>query len=119
MRLSVTVEERRLQDEVRAFLAENVPTALPHALDQRIEALRLWQARCYEAGDVGRAWPRECGGGGRPAVEQIIVDQELAAAGAPELVNVVGLDVLGPSLLSFGNDEQRRRYIPAIPSAGA
>src|SRR6201989_125873 len=59
----------------------------------------------------------EFGGGGRAPVEQIVVDQELAAAGAPEFVNVVGLDVLGPSLLRFGNDEQRRRYIPAILSA--
>ena len=41
----------------------------------------------------------------------------MAAAGAPEFVNVVGLDVLGPSLLRFGNDEQRRRYIPPILSA--
>jgi alkylation response protein AidB-like acyl-CoA dehydrogenase len=50
-------------------------------------------------------------------VEQIIVDQELAAAGAPEFVNVVGLDVLGPSLLRFGDDRQRRRHIPPILSA--
>src|SRR5437868_5708445 len=119
MRLSVTEEERRLQEEVREFLGENVPGALPHPLGQRIEALRHWQGRCYEAGYVGRAWPREFGGGGRAAVEQIIVDQELAAAGAPEFVNVVGLDVLGPSLLRFGNDEQRRRHIPSILSAQA
>ena len=46
-----------------------------------------------------------------------MVDQELAAAGAPEFVNVVGLDVLGPSLLRFGTDEQRRRHIPSILSA--
>ena len=82
-----------------------------------MEVLREWQAACYEAGYVGRAWPSEFGGGGRPPVEQIVVDQELAAAGAPEFVNVVGLDVLGPSLLRFGNDEQRRRYIPSILSA--
>src|SRR5438270_11947030 len=117
MRLSVTEEERRLQEEVREFLGENVPGALPHPLGQRAEALRHWQGRCYDAGYDGRAWPREFGGGGRPPVEQIIVDQELAAAGAPEFVNIVGLDVLGPSLLSFGNDEQRRRYIPPILSA--
>src|SRR5437868_7645447 len=117
MRLSVTEEERRLQEEVREFLGENVPGALPHPLGQRIEALRHWQGRCYNAGYVGRAWPRDFGGGGRPAVEQIIVDQELAAAGAPEFVNVVGLDVLGPSMLSFGNDEQRQRYVPSILSA--
>jgi alkylation response protein AidB-like acyl-CoA dehydrogenase len=49
--------------------------------------------------------------------EQIVIDQELAAAGSAEFVNVVGLDVLGPSLLRFGTDEQRRRHIPAILSA--
>src|SRR6202035_889825 len=117
MRLALTDEQRRLGEEVREFLAHRVPEELPHALDERIEALRRWQRSCYEAGYVGRAWPREFGGGGRTAVEQIIVDQELAAAGAPEFVNVVGLDVLGPSLLRFGNDEQRHRYIPSILSA--
>jgi len=119
MRLQATDEERALQAEVRDFLARDRldPAALPHALDERMEILRGWQAACYEAGYVGRAWPNEFGGGGRPPVEQIVVDQELAAAGAPEFVNVVGLDVLGPSLLRFGNDEQRRRYIPSILSA--
>jgi alkylation response protein AidB-like acyl-CoA dehydrogenase len=119
MQLSATEPERRLQAEVREFLAGERPDAssLPRSLEERIETLRGWQARCYGAGYVGRAWPVEFGGGGRPAVEQIIVDQALAAAGAPEFVNVVGLDVLGPSLLRFGNDEQRRRYIPSILSA--
>jgi alkylation response protein AidB-like acyl-CoA dehydrogenase len=117
VRLSLSATERRLQDEVRAFLAEQAPGRLPHELDARIEALRDWQARCYAAGYVGRAWPREFGGGAAPAVEQIIVDQELAAAGAPEFVNVVGLDVLGPSLLRFGTDAQRARHVPPILSA--
>ncbi len=116
MRLNLNEDERRLQEEVRAFLRD-APTDLPRSLDARIEALRGWQARCYAAGYVGRAWPREFGGGGRPPAEQIVVDQELAAAGAPELVNVVGLDVLGPSLLAFGTDAQRARHIPAILSA--
>src|SRR4051812_46198151 len=119
MRLSATTEERRLQDEIRAFLASERPdpAALPRALDERMAALRAWQARCHAAGYVGRAWPREFGGGGRPAAEQIVVDQELAAAGAPEFANTVGLDVLGPSLLRFGTDEQRSRHIPGILSA--
>src|SRR5829696_6753477 len=119
MQLAATDSERRLQDEVREFLARETLDAsrLPHALDERMDVLRRWQARCHEAGYVGRAWPGEFGGGGRPPAEQIVVDQELAAAGAPEFINVVGLDVLGPSLLRFGNDEQRRRYIPAILAA--
>src|SRR4051794_35635975 len=119
MQLRATAEERALQDEVRSFLAQapQVGAALPRALDDRMTVLREWQASCYAAGFVGRAWPSEFGGGGRPPVEQIVVDQEFAAAGAPEFINVVGLDVLGPSLLRFGTDEQRRRYIPPILSA--
>ena len=119
MKLTATDSERRLQEEVRGFLASERPDAgrLPRPLAERMEALRAWQGRCYEAGYVGRAWPQEFGGGGGPAAEQIIIDQELAAAGAPEFANVVGLDVLGPSLLRFGSDEQRRRYIPPILAA--
>src|SRR3954464_13009295 len=119
MQLRATDEERALQAEVRAFLAQGrlSPAGLPHSLDARMEVLRDWQRACHEAGYVGRAWPEQFGGGGRPPVEQIVVDQELAAAGAPEFVNVVGLDVLGPSLLRFGTDEQRERFIPSILSA--
>src|SRR5215208_490962 len=119
MQLAATESERRLQEEIRGFLAAERPDAarLPHSLEGRMEALRAWQARCHAAGYVGRAWPLEFGGGGRPAAEQIIIDQELAAAGAPEFANVVGLDVLGPSLLRFGDDEQRRRHIPPILAA--
>jgi alkylation response protein AidB-like acyl-CoA dehydrogenase len=119
MQLSATESERRLQDEIRGFLAAERPDAaqLPRSLEERMNVLRAWQARCYEAGYVGRAWPVEFGGGGGSPAEQIIIDQELAAAGAPDFINVVGLDVLGPSLLRFGTDEQRRRYIPAILGA--
>jgi alkylation response protein AidB-like acyl-CoA dehydrogenase len=119
MNLRLTAEQERLRREVRAFLHEHCPAPadIPYDLDARMACLRDWQRRCYEDGYVGRAWPREFGGGGRPPVEQIIVDEELAAAGAPEFPNIVGLDVIGPSLLTFGTDEQRRRYVPAILSA--
>ena len=65
MKLGLAPEERQLQEEVRAFLAEHCPDpgGLPHGLDDRIAYLRRWQARCYEAGYVGRAWPAEFGGG--------------------------------------------------------
>ena len=118
MKLSLSPEERELQAEVRDFLAAECPRHedVPHQLDERIAYLRGWQARCYERGYVGRSWPAEFGGGGRPPAEQIIVDQELAAAGAPEFPNIVGLDVLGPSLLAFGNDEQRREHVAKILS---
>lgn len=119
MKLALAPDELRLRDEVRAFLGEHCPdpASLPSGLEERIAALRNWQRQLYEAGYVGRAWPAEFGGGGRPTAEQIVVDRELAAAGAPELVAVVGLDVLGPALLAFGTDEQKRRHVAPILSA--
>ncbi|NUR75501.1 MAG: acyl-CoA dehydrogenase [Thermoleophilia bacterium] len=119
MKLALEPAEQLLQEDVRAFLATHAPDAseIPHALDDRMAFLREWQARCYEAGFVGRAWPAEFGGGGRPTSEQIVVDQELAAAGAPEFPSVVGLDVLGPAILAFGTDEQRARYVRPILAA--
>jgi len=119
VKLALEPAERQLQEDVRAFLAEHAPDAaeIPHALDERMAFLRDWQARCYEAGFVGRAWPAEFGGGGRPTSEQIVVDQELAAAGAPEFPSIVGLDVLGPAILAFGTDTQRERYVRAILAA--
>ncbi len=118
MRLKLTPEERRLKEELRDFLAGAAPKPdeVPTDLDRRIPYLREWQARCYERGYVGRSWPTEFGGGGKPPAEQIIIDAELAASGAPEFPSVIGLSVLGPSLLAFGNDEQRRAHIPAILS---
>jgi alkylation response protein AidB-like acyl-CoA dehydrogenase len=119
VKLALSDEERELQEEVRAFLARHCPDPadLPHPLDERMEFLRRWQAQCYAAGYVGRAWPSEFGGGGRPTSEQLVVDQELAAAGAPEFPSIVGLDVLGPAILAFGSDEQRRSYVRPILSA--
>jgi alkylation response protein AidB-like acyl-CoA dehydrogenase len=119
VKLALEPAERELQADVRAFLAEHAPdpSEIPHALDARMAFLREWQGRCYEAGFVGRAWPAEFGGGGRPTAEQIVVDQEFAAAGAPEFPSVVGLDVLGPAVLAFGTDAQRSRYLGPILAA--
>jgi len=116
---NASADEHELRTAVQRFLAEHSPAQaeLPRELDARITALCEWQARCHRAGLVGRAWPREFGGGGPPPIEQIINGLEIAAAGAPDFANVVGLDVLGPSLLRFGSWEQRRRHIPPILDA--
>ena len=89
---------------------------LPHELDERIASLREWQTPGLR-GRVSSAAPGRRSSAAavdRPS-EQIVVDQELAAAGAPELVAVVGLDVLGPALLAFGTDEQKRRHVAPDP----
>ena len=66
MQLQLSSEQIHVRDEVRAFLSERADGAaeLPRRLDDRIQALREWQARCHAAGFVGRSWPVAFGGRG-------------------------------------------------------
>jgi alkylation response protein AidB-like acyl-CoA dehydrogenase len=118
MRLSLTADERALRQSVRDFLRANVrlDEDIPRDLDARVDHLRAWQAACHAAGFVGRSWPADHGGGGRPPSEQMLIDQEFAIAGAAPFAGPVGLLVLGPAIVAFGTDEQRARFLPAILS---
>src|SRR3954469_19473744 len=117
MRLSATESERRLQEEVREFLAGAAldASSLPHVLDERIEALRGWQARCYAAGYVGRAWPREFGGGGAPAAEQVVIQQ--GAAGGGGRASLVGQRGGVGRARAVAAALRRRRAAPALHPA--
>ena len=119
MRLSLTAAEASLRDEIRDFLSVNAPDpqAIPHDFEARVAFERDWQRRLHAAGFVALSWPREYGGRGATLMEQIIVDQEMARAGAPELIGAVGLSVIGPSLIEHGTSEQKLRYIDRILSA--
>ena len=116
MRLSLTDAERAVRDEVRDFLDRFAPgpDEIPTGFEERVEYLRAWQRRMHEAGLVALSWPREYGGRGATLMEQIVVDQEMARAGAPELVGAVGLSVIGPSLIEHGTDEQKSLYLDRI-----
>jgi alkylation response protein AidB-like acyl-CoA dehydrogenase len=118
MRLTRSAEERRIAEEVRSFLAANMPEPMaePANFDERIAWLRDWQRRLHEAGLVNVAWPKEHGGRGASLSEQMVVDEELARAKAPELIGVVGLGVVGPSIVEHGTDAQKRRWLPKILS---
>jgi alkylation response protein AidB-like acyl-CoA dehydrogenase len=118
MRLTRTADELRVADEVTSFLAANMPEPLaaPADFDERIEWLRDWQRRLHEAGLVNVAWPKEHGGRGASLGEQMVVDEELARAGAPELIGVVGLGVVGPSIVAHATEQQKHRWLPKILS---
>jgi alkylation response protein AidB-like acyl-CoA dehydrogenase len=83
----------------------------PNRLDQRHQFLVRWHRKLYEAGYVGLSWPQQYGGQGLGPVEEAILSQELAAAGAPPGPM---LGYIGRPLLMFGTDEQRDRYLPAM-----
>jgi alkylation response protein AidB-like acyl-CoA dehydrogenase len=79
----------------------------------RREAAVAWHAALNERGWVAPHWPSEYGGAGLSSVEQFVLNQELARAGAPS-VGGSGVSMLGPTLIVHGSEEQRIRYLPPI-----
>jgi alkylation response protein AidB-like acyl-CoA dehydrogenase len=119
MRLSLTEREQQIKDEVSSFLDANQPRKedIPSDFDGRTAFLLDWQRKLHEAGLVGLAWPEEYGGRGGSQMEQIIVYQEMARRSAPDVIGEIGLEVVGPSLIAHGTDEQKSRFITPILSA--
>ena len=76
---------------MRPILAE-----IPAEFEERAIFLRGWQRRLHEANLVALSWPKEYSRRGATLMEQIVVDQEMARAAAPELIGAVGLSVIGP-----------------------
>jgi len=125
MRLNYTPEEERFRDEVRAWLAANLPkdrekieAADGENMDEWMAFLKGWQRRLYDAGWAGISWPKEYGGRGATINEQLIFTEEMARAKAPNLMNVsIGIELVGPAIIHHGTEEQKRRYLPKILSA--
>jgi alkylation response protein AidB-like acyl-CoA dehydrogenase len=112
MDFHLTPEESAFRDEVRAFLAENLP-----AEDKRgdLASMLEWNKKVREKRWVGFSWPKEVGGGGGSIMEQVILKEEMAKVRAPSLGTCfMGLAWVGPSLIKYGNDEQKQKYIPDI-----
>ena len=121
------MNEDRFRDDARAWLAAHVgpyraeTPALPFADagdDARLERGRAWQRELHAGGWAGLGWPVEYGGRDLPVSLQAVWAEELAAAGAPPPVDLIGEAVAGPAILAHGTDEQRRRYLPPILDAG-
>jgi len=125
MNLRRTPEEERFRDEVRAWLAENLPRdggrpAFTESDDmgEWMAFLKRWQRGLSDAGWAGIAWPKEYGGRGAGINEQLIFTEEMARAKAPNLINIsIGIELVGPALMHHGTEAQRRRYLPKILSA--
>src|SRR5437870_5931922 len=110
--------EKAFRDEVRAWLKANAPTDDGEAdMDGYISNRRAWQRKLYDAGYVGMTWPKEYGGRGRSLMYQLIFNDEMILAHAPEPINVIGLGMGGPVVIAHGSDEQKRRYLAPLLSA--
>jgi alkylation response protein AidB-like acyl-CoA dehydrogenase len=112
MDFSLTPEEEKFRDEVRAFLDENLPD---DANRNDLGFVAGWQKKIREKRWVGFSWPREVGGGGGSIMEQAILKEEMAKRKAPALGSCfMGLTWVGPSIIAYGTDEQKQKFIPDI-----
>ncbi len=118
-------EQAEFRSHCRRWLAENRPApprfrlpelAIEVMTEEQRSYLCAWQRKCYEAGLVGCDYPREYGGGGHRGFQRI-ASNEMARAGVPFLINVIGLGMAAPTLLHHGSEDQKRRLLPPLLSA--
>jgi len=121
MDLNLSPEEIQFRDELRRWLAVNAPKdwdeRREESMESRFEYLKRWQRKLYEGGWAGISWPKEYGGRGASLMEQVIFWQEMAQAQAPPLANVLGLGIIGPTIIAFGTEAQKKRFLAKILSA--
>jgi alkylation response protein AidB-like acyl-CoA dehydrogenase len=121
MDLNLLPEEEEYRQQVRAWLAENLPKLMAERRGPKpmsgVEWGKKWQRTLYEAGYVALAWPKKYGGQELDTMRQFIVNDELVRARAPGVIGSQAINLLGPTLITWGSEEQKRRYLPKMLSA--
>jgi Acyl-CoA dehydrogenase, N-terminal domain/Acyl-CoA dehydrogenase, middle domain len=111
----LTADELALRDEVRAFLREELPRgSYRPSLGMSAVHSPEFSKKMAARGWVGMAIPPEYGGPGRSPVDRFIVVEEMLAVGAPVVAHWVADRQTAPTLLAFGSEALRRRFLPAI-----
>ena len=111
-----TPEQVRLRDEARAF-ARDAVSRFGRSNDSWINGYSKEVSRELGArGWIGMGWPKQYGGGERPPLDRLIVAEELITAGAPVGASWFADRQMGPALIAYGSEDQRKRYLPLILS---
>ena len=124
MDLNDTPELAEYRTKVRAWLDEHkaeAPTmrAEDSGLDEHahVAARREWQRKLAEGGLAAVVWPADYGGQGLGPLHQVVVNQEIGRAGVPGIFDVIGVGMLGPTLIAHGNEEQKQRHLGPMLNA--
>lgn len=119
MDFAETVEQRDFRLKARAWIEHsvaNLPHRLPTSQQEREVNSRWWQERMHADGWAGMSWPVEFGGKGMTPTEDSIFNAESALVDAPLPINLVGMNLAGPTIMMHGNDLQKKRYLNSILS---
>lgn len=111
MDFQLSEEEEAFRKEVVEFLDAH----LPEGQERSAEFMAKWNEEIRNRRWVGFSWPREVGGGGGSIMQQVILKDEMAKRKAPPLGSCfMGLAWVGPSIIQYGTEEQKQKYIPDI-----
>jgi alkylation response protein AidB-like acyl-CoA dehydrogenase len=117
MDLNFTPEEEAFREQVVRFLQDRLPQRLAGKVHDGRRLTRAdmaeWHAILNDQGWLANHWPREYGGPGWNAVQKFIFENECALAGAPRIVPF-GVNMLGPVLIKYGSEAQKRHWLPRI-----
>ena len=125
MDFNYSAEDEAFRREFRVWLEENLKDEMRRPQlgfmyegDEGEWQKRLdWHRNMHASGWIGVGWPREYGGRGVPLLQQLVYGEELGTAHAPDMVNGVGIGMAGPTIMTWGSEEQKGRYLPRILSA--
>jgi len=118
MDFDLSPDDVAFRDELRGWLAEHTPPDVDVAATfEDAETLRDWQRTLHEGRWVGIHWPEEYGGRGASLVQVAIYNEELARARAPQILGRAGVNLVGPTLIAHGTEEQRKQWLRRILSA--
>lgn len=122
MKLSFSAADEQFRAEVAAWLAANLCGEFelvrfrggPGDEHSCVEERKAWERRLHQGGWTGLGWPREYGGRGASIEQQVIFNEEYARAGGPGRMGHIGETLTGPTLIAFGSQAQKQRYLPGI-----
>src|ERR671919_1259563 len=114
MDLNDTPELAAYRAGVRSWLDEQAAEAPP--VDD-VPAHREWQGKLAGAGLAAVTWPAEYGGQGLGPLHQVVVNQEIGRAGVPGVFDVIGVGMLGPTLIAHGTEDQKQRHLGPMLTA--
>ena len=119
MDLTYPREAEEFRGVIAGWLKENLPEGWGEpgfALtpEERKAFNEEWTAKLYAGGWICASWPTEYGGKGLSLLQQVVLNEEFARVGAPLRADFFGDTLVGPTLLRWGSEEQKKQFIPGI-----
>jgi alkylation response protein AidB-like acyl-CoA dehydrogenase len=119
MDLSYPPEAEAFRKEIRTWLEENLPAGwgdddFVMSPEERAAFATEWNAKLYQGGWICASWPTEYGGKGLSTMESVVLNEEFSRLGAPLRADFFGDTLVGPTILQWGTEEQKREFLPGI-----